>query len=281
MSARVLVVGFEAMEATLADAWVREGRLPTLASLSATGEAFDLETELDYLPDVASPEFITGRVGGSIGWYRVPKQLFSGETQPRPVRPDDVDLTAVWDLASRGGRRVAEFCVPWVGPSSGTNGLHVWGWGTHDKPFGTGSDPPSALASVRSHGEHAVAHDHATRSRCDDHGDDIPSYLRLLDQLRRGLETKTAAACDLLAGESWDLFFTAFSESHCVGHHFWHFQDESSPWHDPDAPPELRNAIRSIYEQLDDALARLRVAAGQEAVLLAFTNIGMGPAVGG
>lgn len=269
------------MEATLVDRWNAVGELPNLARLKDSARSFELEGPVDVLPDVVWPELITGRVGASIGWYRVPEQLFSGEARPRPIRAADVDLTAVWDLASKAGRLVAAFDVPWAPPSRGTNGVHVWGWGTHDKPFGTRSDPEAALKGLRSHGAHAVAHDRAAKSSCDDHDDEPSSYLDLLGRLHRGIETKTALACDLLRREPWDLFFTAFSESHCVGHHFWHFHDPSSPWHDPDAAPELVAAVKSVYSALDGAVGQLVEAGGPNAISLVFTSHGMGPATGG
>lgn len=269
------------MEATLVDRWAADESLPTLARVIRSASSFELDGPIDHLPDVVWPELTTGRVGASIGWFSVPRQLFSGEARPRPVRADDVDLTAVWDLASAAGRRVVAFDIPWAGRSHGTNGVHIWGWGTHDRPFGSGSDPEEAFGRLNTHGEHAVPHDHATRSHCDDHDDEPASYLDLLARLRRGAETKAALACDLLGREPWDLFYTAFSESHCVGHHFWHFHDPSSPWHDPEAPLELQGAVRSVYAAIDIALGQLLEAAGPGATTVVFTNHGMGPAVGG
>lgn len=270
------------MEASLVERWAADGSLPTFASLAERARAFTLDGRIDHLPDIAWPEIATGRLGASIGWFSVPRQLFSGESRPRPVRPDDVDLTAVWTHAAAAGRRVAAFDVPWAGPTSGDRAVHLWGWGTHDRPFGTGSDPPEALELLRRrHGEHALAHDHATRSHCDNHKDSHESYRDLLSRLLRGIELKTELALDLLAQEEWDLYFTVFSESHCVGHHFWHLLDPSSRWHDASAPRELKRAIRSVYTALDGALARLLARAGNGAMTVVFMPLGMGPMPGG
>jgi predicted AlkP superfamily phosphohydrolase/phosphomutase len=86
---------------------------------------------------------------------------------------------------------------------------------------------------------------------------------------------------DVLDRESWDLFFGAFSEAHCVGHHLWHLHDETSPLHDPDAPPELRNGVREVYTLLDEALGRVLEKAGDTTTTLVFLSHGMGPNVGG
>jgi predicted AlkP superfamily phosphohydrolase/phosphomutase len=279
--ARVLVIGFEALEPTLVDRWSHDGHLPTFARLAGAGQVWDVDFA-DELTDVVWPELATGRKGTSIGFYRVPRQLVSGEAVPRPMQPTDVDLTPAWTFAADAGKRVGAFDLPWAAPWPARDGLHIWGWGTHDKPFGTGSDPLDAVARVTGvAGDHPLAHDPETRSRCDDHVDTTASYRDLLRRLLDGVERKKAAALSLLETDDWDLYVTCFADSHCVGHHFWHFFDETSPWHDPAHADEFRDAIRTVYAALDDAVGALVAAGGPDCTVAAVSSHGMGPAVGG
>jgi Oxidoreductase family, C-terminal alpha/beta domain len=133
------------MEPELLDRYMADGTAPAFAELARRGRMLDLENRLDHLPDVVWPEIFTGRNGADLGWYRLPAQLFSGETSPRAVAPGDFDLTAFWDHAGRADKSVAIVDVPYSGPSPEANGIVVRGWGTHDKPFGTTSDPDPAI----------------------------------------------------------------------------------------------------------------------------------------
>ncbi|HEY7003724.1 MAG TPA: hypothetical protein VH281_05540 [Gaiellaceae bacterium] len=283
MPARVALLGFPGMEPDLLDRHMGDGTMPTFAELARRGQAFDLENRLDHLPDVVWPEIFTGRHGAELGWYRLPSQLFSGEASPRHVAADDFDLTAFWDHASQAGSRIAIVDVPYSGPSPNASGLVVHGWGTHDKPFGTGSDPDPTIIDrlLAKHGPHPVGHIHAEHTRCDDHDGSVESLRGLRDGLLEGVDVKAGLFEDVLDQEDWDLFAGAFEEAHCAGHQFWHLQDPRSPWHDPGTPPDLKDAIRDVHARLDAALARMLESLGSETPVLVAVSHGMHTAGGG
>ena len=81
--------------------------------------------------------------------------------------------------------------------------------------------------------------------------------------------------------EHWDLFTCTFGESHCSGHQFWRFLDEGHPHHQPDAPAELHNALRTVYRQLDEGIRAVIDSAGPDARVIVVASHGMGPYVGG
>src|SRR6185369_3858046 len=106
-------------------------------------------------------------------------------------------------------------------------------------------------------------------------------YETLLRGLKEGVQRKTELLLDVMGRERWDLFACAFGETHCVGHHFWHFFDAGSARHPPEPPPHFRDAIRDVYRAVDDGLGRLLAAAGAEADVLVVASHGMGPYLGG
>lgn len=283
MPARVLVIAFDAAEATLVERWAAEGMLPAFAGLAASGTTFELTTPIDSLPDAVWPEIVTGRRCAAIGWCWYHGQIFAGEARRRPIRPGDFDVVTVWEHASRAGRRVAALDVPLTGPCPGLNGVALREWGAHDTPYaGMSSDPPEFLDEVRSRfGEHPLPHRYGDGTRCDDHDGAAASLELLRRRLLEGAGLKTGIVCDVLEREQWDLVFASFSESHCAGHHYWHLADRSSPWHEEDAAPALRNALRDVYRRLDACLGDLVDAAGDGATVLVLLTHGMGPNRGG
>lgn len=277
MPAKVLVIGFDAAEATLVEPWAREGRLPAFERLTERGTLFRPANNVDTLPASVWPEILTGRTGGRIGWYWNRHQVHAGETSLRQTREDDVDLTAVWDLASQAGRRCAVLDVPHAAPARGVNGVQLREWGNHDTAFDLGTEPAELLDDLlRRFGPYPGPRG----DECEDH-ETLAEYERLLDGILAGVERKRELFRSVLEEGDWDLFFACFSESHCVSHQFWHYYDETSPWHEPDAPERFRHAIPTVYARLDVALGELLEAAGPDATVLAVLSHGMGQSVGG
>jgi predicted AlkP superfamily phosphohydrolase/phosphomutase len=283
MPARAVLIGFPGMEASLIDRWTADGTMPTFAELERNGRSLHVSNRQDHLPDVLWPEIFTGRLGATVGWYRLPEQLFAGDTRPRPVRPEDVDLTALWDYTSEAGRTVASVDMPYAGSSPAMKGLLVRGWGTHDKPFGTTSEPDPAVfdALLARFGAHPIGHSHAEHTRCDDQDDTADGYRWLREGLLGGAETKGRLFRHVLDERDWDLFLGAFEEAHCAGHQFWHHLDETSPWHDPSAPDDVKDTMRDVYARIDSALAHVLEGVGEDANVFVLASHGMQTASGG
>jgi len=154
------------------------------------------------------------------------------------------------------------------------NGLQVVEYGLHDSHFGAASHPASLLGELRNtHGAYPVG-------SCDHYGGSLTTQRRLLADLVQGLERKTRLLLDLLAREQWDLFACAFSEAHCAGHWFWHYSDPAHWAYEPDAPSDLRDAVATVYTQLDTAVGRLVEAAGASTTIVLASH-GMAPYVAG
>ncbi len=277
MPARVVVIGLDAAEATLLEQWADEGFLPTLAHLRKHGATSRLDNSLETLPGAIWPELTTGRSAGKLALFYHPAQLHTGEARTRPVTADDYDAsTFYWNVASRAGRRVAVIDQPHAVGFGGLNGIQIIEWGLHDRHFNVATQPPELLKEVRArYGDHPI-------NSCDHfHGGTMGGYLGLLDAAIEGARRKTALIVDVMAREAWDLLACAFGESHCAGHHFWRFRDPSHPAHRPDAPPELRTALRTVYQQLDAGIAAVIEAAGPAARVIVVASHGMGPKIGG
>jgi predicted AlkP superfamily phosphohydrolase/phosphomutase len=271
MSAKVLAIGFDALEVTLVERWVAEGKLPHFAALMAQSRAFRLGNSMETLPGAIWPEINTGVSAGKTGHFYLPNQLRTGEARLRGTRPADVDPEYYyWTQASRAGRRVAVIDPVQAVPARNIDGIQLFEWGLHDRTFEVSSDPPELLEEIRArYGDHPI-------TSCDAHGEKPAGYRRLLDGLLYGVKAKAEFVPELLARDAWDLFACTFSESHCAGHQFWHFLDPRHPWHGRQAQDDVRNGVFTVYAAIDDALEKVLVAAGPDAVVLAVFSHGIG-----
>jgi predicted AlkP superfamily phosphohydrolase/phosphomutase len=276
MSAKVLVIGLDAAEATLLERWAASGELPAFARLAEQGAVARLGNSLETLPGAIWPEITTGVSGGRTAQYYHPRQIHSGETALRKLEPEDIArFPHYWSYVSDAGLRVAVVDQPQTIIAKGLNGFMVTEWGLHDRNFAIASDPPEVMGEIRERwGDHPVV-------KCDSHGYTEQGFLDLLDGLVEGAKLKTEMLLEFFGREEWDLFVCGFGETHCVGHQFWHYFDPDQPGHDPDASEELKQAVKTVYLEVGRGVEALLDAAGPETTVLVFASHGMGTAVGG
>ncbi|MCP5366130.1 MAG: alkaline phosphatase family protein [Hyphomicrobiales bacterium] len=276
MPAKVLVVGLDAAEPTLLEKWAAEGHLPVLARVMAAGTGGRLGNCMETLPGAIWPEIWSGRSCGNSGVFYTPDQIHTGETGLRPLEHDEMDAADnYWSLASQAGRRVCVVDQVQVPLNPGLNGIQVLEWGLHDRVFGERYHPAELGPQIEGlHGRHPVR-------RCDHYGHTVDDRRRLRDDLLAGAAEKEAILLDLMGREDWDLYTVTLSDSHCAGHHFWHFLDPGSPAYVADPPDGMADALRTVYQAQDRTLGALVQAAGPGCVTLVVASHGIGPAHAG
>src|SRR5688500_16870812 len=175
MSARVLVIGLDAAEATLLEQWASEGYLPNIRRLIRDGATSRLTNCLETLPGAIWPEIWSGRSAGKVGTYYHPEQIHTGEAMLRPVAYQEIDATDnYWSAASRAGRRVCVVDQVQAVLDPTLNGSQVLEWGLHDRTFTGRCHPPELEREIKTrYGDHPV------RS-CDRYGDSDAGRQQLL-----------------------------------------------------------------------------------------------------
>jgi predicted AlkP superfamily phosphohydrolase/phosphomutase len=276
VTTRLLFVGLDAAESSLFERWAREGHCPSLRSAMEQGAAIRMSSSLETLPGAIWPEIASGMGCGRHAHFYHGQQLRTGEAVKRPLQPDEVDAELYyWVRASRAGQRVFVSDIPQTVPAPDLNGLQLFEWGTHDRNFAISSEPPSLLEDIRkTYGDHPI-------ESCDSHGETREGYARLLSGLKRGASIKTRIYLDFLRREPWDLFNVCYTESHCVGHQFWHFLDPNHPKHDPNAADDFKTAIRDVYAEIDKGVGALIEASGPDAKIVLVASHGMALYSGG
>jgi predicted AlkP superfamily phosphohydrolase/phosphomutase len=261
---RVVVVGFDAMDAGITRRMVEAGRLPTLASLLEGGSSGALRVPPGLVVGAIWPSLWSGVGPGTHGFYCF-LQLQTGTYLIRRFTPLDITCPPYWEALAAAGRRVCLVDVPLVRPSAPVDGVHIVDWGTHDRMLAPTIWPTAVTETTARVGAHAI------EGKCDDYaarGD----FDGLFAALGRGIDQRTDLSLELLAADDWDLFMTVFSESHCAGHHFW-------PGHDPRHPHHAQfpeDGIELLYERLDAALARLVDALAPGTTVVVVQSHGFG-----
>ncbi len=268
-SPRLLLLALDAAEPRLLRQFAAEGHMPNLHRLMTTALTAPLESAAAEFPDEVWPSIYCSSNAAVLGkYYYIQPKAGSGQLD---LLEDEPRGEPFWDVLSRAGRRSAIVDVPKAALGAPVNGLQIANWGAHATRCDRASHPAGLMNDVlRTVGRYPL-------ESCDNHGRSAREYLKLRDRLLAGISRRGQLLRLLLGRENWDLFFGAFSETHCAGHQFWHFQDPAHPAYDRDAPHSLASAIRDIYQAVDVELGRLIDEAGPETHVIVFSGHGMAP----
>jgi len=270
---KLLCIGMDAMDSRLVLQWAKEGYLPTFARLLSSGFNAEIDTPSGVLEGAVWPTLITGVSPAAHGIFSF-LQLKPGSYElRRGNRADRLAVPPFWFELSKGGKRVAVVDAPMSRPIKGLNGIQVVNWGAHDAPssWERCSWPPNLINDlVKKFGDHPV-------EGCDADGRSFSDYEDLRSRLIAAVEKKTDLLRYCLGLEEWDLFFGVYSESHCVGHQFWHLMDSSHPFHRLETPEILQSAIRDVYRAIDKGLGTLLEYSPKDTGVLVLLSHGMGP----
>ena len=272
---RLLVVGFDAVEAPLLQEMLDAGDVPNLARIAAFGVSEPIRTScMDTLPGAIWQDILTGRSAGEHSDY-YPLRLHTGDAEPRPIDPAQHGGTYVWDrLAERGMPSVVvDAPLTAVYPHISDQVTMVCEWHVHDSVYGRVSHPPELLASLESrYGDRQA-------DRCDLMVDgSMARYAAFIEHQEQEAQTKGRVVVDLLDSRPWELALIGMSQGHCAGHQLWHFHDARRTGTDDRG---LGDGVRRIYQAMDRSLGEILDCVGDDTDVIAFTSHGMETYVGG
>jgi predicted AlkP superfamily phosphohydrolase/phosphomutase len=266
---KLLLIGLDSAEVSLVRQWAAEGHLPTLGRFLREGSATQLHSPAYEFPDLVWPTIYTSLGPARLGRYYYIQ--LKPEEWSLQLLEDKLQGTPFWVEASQHGKRCVVLDAPKTALGPAFDGMQLASWGTHASHAATESHPPELLDQVLTrHGPYPL-------HSCDSHGRRPSDYVGLRRDLLAGVEARRKLFLDLLAASECDLFFCAFSETHCAGHQFWHFHDPGHPRHDSSDRFGLRNAIRDVYQAIDSSIGALVEAAGPDTDVIVFSGHGMRP----
>lgn len=275
-----LVLALDGATFDVIEPMVAAGRLPHLSRWMTRGASRRLASTVPPVTFPAWSSFLTGLEPGEHGIFDFTQKL-AGEYRLRFVNATDRAGASLFERVSRAGGRVLVLGMPASYPPEPVSGLLVTGF---DAPVSAGTDERSASDPALYRRIAAAAGPWMRPGLAEsDTGGDF--HDRALPTLLDRVERKTRFALEALArmredagGVRPDLMVVVFSESDTVGHHYWRDHDPASPRHDPQASPERRGAIASVYERLDAACGEIRRAFGEDALCVVLSDHGMGGA---
>jgi len=265
-----LLIGLDAAEWKLVCRWAQEGKLPAFQRLLATGTSGVLSTTAEQLPDTVWACVYTGVNPAKF------EKFFYVQYDPdtqwlKYMTDDEIHTPPFWDYLSEAGKRVAIIDVPKFPVSRKINGYQISNWGAHATKTARASNPPELLEEIDRRFPHHPVGD------CDAVVNNPEALRHLREHILEGIRLRGDLTLALMQEKPWDVLFTAFGETHCVGHHFWGMQDPTRPEYDPEDRGGLRDTIEQVYRAIDREIGRILEHAGDDTLVMVFAGHGMGP----
>lgn len=268
---KVLFIGLDSADKDLILRWADDGLMPNIRKLRDES-AWGLTTRPAGLGNGAMwPSFFTGVWPGRHGRYFF-RQIKRGTYYAEKFQAIGFKHEPFWATIGRAGRKVAVMDLPKAPLTENLNGIQIADCLLHNYHYPNPVSWPAALAD-----EIASRFGRDQVGPCDAHNRSLAEFRTLRDNMVDRIHTKAKLACHYLDQGGWDLYLTAFADSHCAGHQCWHIHDPSHPLHDAEMARELGDPIKDVYLAMDEALGTLLERAGPETTVIVFTGDGIGP----
>ncbi len=270
MTRPIVLIGLDGATFDVLDPLIARGELPTLAGLAARGTRSLLRSVVPPITPAAWSSFMTGKQPGKHGVYdfRIydPRAYRDAFVTSRALR----DAT-LWQLLTAAGQRVAVVGLPMMYPPPGDCGTIVAGF-----------DSPSVAAEFTAPAELrarilARFPDYSLVAVADPADPSLErdtSFASFVADVERGLDQRTAVACDLLADGPWDVFMVHYQDVDALQHAAWRFIVDGS------RHPERATRVRATYRRLDARLGELLAAAPRDALVVVLSDHGFGSHTG-
>lgn len=277
MKPRVIAVGLDSADFCLLQRFMEEGSLPNIRQLRQQSTLVPLETQISYADGIApyaSTEgnwvmFQTGMRPSSSGYWETvtfDPQTYRSTNDFERGGYDYREFAPFYALGDR--YRVATFDIPVSAVVPQVNGKQIVGWGGHFPYVVRGSQPETLLKQVnKRYGKNKVLYR--------DHG--VPWSNRYRHWLENAaihsIQQRERVCSDLLKEEPWDLLVTVLGETHSAVHDLWAASDKKHPLHA--ASQNEGDALRRVFEAVDQTVGKLADLAGPEANFVLFSVHGI------
>jgi len=274
---KVFIIGLDGLDEALAIEMAQAGDMPYLSKLLASGVHAAVINSEGFEPGASWLDFYYGYSVATHGQFDGMQTLDKDSYRKRQMDYEELVCDAFWKLASAEGRRVAVIDAPYALLEPEINGIHVTDWLTHVFRTAEIHTNPPALGSriVEAFGDSPFYRSKGCPTNTEP-VETVDEILAFREKLITRIRQKTQYNLDAIRSESWDLFFTVYHDAHDVGHMGWHLHDPTHPRHDAGIAANTNDPVRDIYIVLDAAIGELLDAIPSDAVVLLYSNTGMG-----
>jgi predicted AlkP superfamily phosphohydrolase/phosphomutase len=267
----VVFIGLDSADPALLRKWDEEGLLPSLRALRERS----LRGRVILPPGLGTGAMWVSLYSGvspaKHGRY-FGRQIEDDAYRVVPFHPNAVKQDPVWVVASHAGKRVAVIDIPVAPLAEQLTGIQIKDWGGHDPVFPSVRTCPPSLAE-----EVTARYGRDPVGDCDRPRNHARAYKEFRDRLIERVDRKAQLTCYYLQEGGWDLFMTAFGDSHCVAHQAWHLHDPTHPLHDPEFAKAYGDPVKDVYVALDRAVGRILQSVSPTTTVIFFSGSGMGP----
>src|SRR3972149_3955115 len=269
---KVFVLGLDGATPDIMMPMIERGELPAFEEMIRRGGYGRLQATIPPISPPAWTAFATGKnpgKNGILGFTRmIPNsyrlKLMSGE---------DNRSKTLWELLSHAGKKVILVTVPMPSPPKPVNGLLVSGLDTPDihsdftYPAVLKQEILSKFPEYRIN-LHLGGYLQTDRRR-----------KKALQMIFDSIETRYRVACYLMDNYPWDFFIVKFNNPDIVQHHFWKYMDPDHPEYQAESCEEFKQAIFSVYKQLDSVAASIMKKLDPKTTLVVLSDHGAGPRI--
>ena len=264
---KVLAIGLDGLEVTLAERFMAEGQMPALADLRKRAARFLLDEGSARHAGLPWEHVVSGlspQAGGRWGQVEFDPASYA-------AWHDGAQFAPWW---AKTNLRVVVFDVPFVDLRRARNTQGIVAWGSHNPGTVKATRPGALLAEFAERfGDYpAVEWIYGTPWPS-------PARARLMGEaLSQALDVRSRAAQWLATQRfpKWDFFFAVAGELHGGIEGLWHGVDAGHPLNTHPSAGAAAAALLDVHRALDRMVGQLVNAAG-DAVIIAFNMGGMGP----
>ena len=266
----LVLLNFDSASQPLLERLIEDGRLPVIRELFGQGTRHSLETPATYFPAGTYPSLYSGREVGDHGLY-YPLQWSYREQRVR--HQDDFHAApGVWERVAASGVRTLLIDPYEAREPEQLSGLAIAGWQFRNRMVLPGWSLPQGS---RRHFERAFG-----RSPALDEVFGTPS-LKAFRRMRRDLlaapDRVATLTRHLLARDRFDLLWLTFSAIHLAGHQFWDLSQLVDGERETARRERLEDTLADVYVAADAAIGRILEALPDNADIILFSALGMGP----
>jgi predicted AlkP superfamily phosphohydrolase/phosphomutase len=264
---RVLMIGLDAFELSLAEKWMQEGSLPNFARARQRSARVLLDHGRDKYSGLGWEHVCAGlkpEDGGRWSTVTFDPRSYGVRQDMTAMKPFMADLSA----------RTVVFDPPYCDLSRAPRVRGVTNWGAHDPGVPIASRPVTVIDEL---------HDRFGAYPAQEwiYGFSWPSPEKTRvasESLERALDLRTRAARWLLSERlpDWDVALVVIAELHSATEPQWHGVDPNHSLHEIASSRPAAEGLRRIYEACDRLVGDL-CDAFPDATVVLFAVHGMGP----
>ena len=269
---KVFVLGLDGATPDIMMPMIEKGELPAFKEIIRRGAYGRLKSTIPPISPPAWTAFATGKNPGKNGILGFTRMI-PNSYQLKLMSGADNQSKTLWELLSQAGKKVIVMNVPMTYPPRPVNGLLISGLDTPDihSDFTYPAELKQEILSKFPEYKinlHLGGYLQTDRRR-----------KKALQMIYDSIETRYRVADYIMDNYPWDFFIVKFNNPDIVQHHFWKYMDPDHPEYQADSCEEFKQAIFTVYKQLDRVAASIMKRLDPKTTLVVLSDHGAGPRI--